>query len=219
MLGSEAVDLMKRRLGFRRNLDAECLFELREAQKRAEDVSRTQPWFLLQHNATIVTTADVATVALPDDFIKETDTSTSLLRYTPLLDDSLIPVKTLTKADSPELVAYYTETGGTVLTGGPRSYVLEKTQFRFYPTPDDVYTLYWDYHAKDDPIALDEENEWLKYASDYIIGDAGIRLARDIRNADAAATFLQMFNEGQKQVIAGTVERELAGRELRMGSK
>lgn len=219
MLGSEAVDLMKRRLGFRRNLDTECLFELREAQKRCESVSRTQPWFLIQENATITTVAQTATVDLPDDFIKEPDDITSLIRYNPIYGNSLVGVRFLTKADSTDVVPYYTDSTGTLIVGGPRSYILGKTQLNFFPTPDAAYTLYWNYHAKDDVIELTEENQWLKYLPDYVIGEAGVRLARDIRNAEAVSAFTSMFNDGQRALIAGNVERELAGRELRMGSK
>ena len=219
MLGSEAVALMKRRLGFRRNLDTECLFELREAQKRAESISRTQPWFLMQENATITTVANVATVALPDNFIKETDTGTSQIRYTPIgSSDSLIGVRMLTKVDITNALPYYTESDGDILVGGPRSYVLENGFIRFFPTPDAAYTFYWNYHAKDEQIELGEENLWLQHLSDYLIGDAGVRLAMDIRNAQAAQTFTAMYNEGQKQLIAGNVEREWSGRDFYMGS-
>lgn len=219
MIGSEAVNLMKRRLGFRRNLDAECLFELREAQKRAESESRTQPWFLIQENATITTVAQTATVDLPEDFIKEPDDITSQIRYNPIYGNSLVGVRFLTKVDATDAIPYYTKSDGDLIVGGPRSYILGKTQLNFFPTPDAAYTLYWNYHAKDDIIQLDTENEWLKHAPDYLIGDAGVRLAGDIRNQNAISLFTAMFNEGQKQIIAGNVEREWAGRELRMGSK
>src|SRR5690606_38942974 len=123
----------------------------------------------------------------------------------------------LEKADERQLRAYYESSSSAVLQGGPRAYTLLPTRLRIYPLPNAVYSLLWDYYAKDVPLTGNITNLWLTHNPDILLGLAGQRLSRRYRDAEAERTFTGLFNDGQRQLISDNIEREWANRDYVMG--
>jgi hypothetical protein len=184
MLGSQAVNLLKQRLG--RGVNASSAFdtwmqdELTAAQTRLETLP-TLPWFLLSERAYIDLSAGEERVVLPSDFLRENE------------DDDMQIEETVT--------ASYTELRKTHIdqlrvrypdeeTGLPKQYSFQGAYFRIRPVPDlSTYRLWMTYFQKDTAFSTGAENNWLKHYPDLLIAEAGIPLATTLQNATALSLF------------------------------
>lgn len=213
----DAITEIKEGLSYRRTGDEEITRAIQRAQFTLEKPGRTLPWFLVKENQLLSTVANQDYVDLPDDFIKEVDYSP--LRYS--YDGSISPnVKYLVKGNDKSIRAYFTNESGIVISGGPDQYILLKDTIRIYPTPDLVYSLYWDYYGKADELTTGgDENAWLDNNPDILIGLAGFYVAQRKRDQGAVSLFQGQYNNGQRQLISDNEERDLANRTLAKGSK
>lgn len=203
---------MKRGLGFRRNLDDECVSALQEAQRLLEE-GRTLPDFLKVEDEAFAVPMGTGEVALPAGFIREVD------------DEGLRFV-----GDTPNDVRFLPKDRFDVLTQtfvdddtaeAPSAYKIRKATVAFFPySRDRDYTLYWSYYKNSVSLATDvADNEWLNNAPEALIGKAGVILAMDLRDPDSVVLFQRMHDEAWKGSIAAGFLREEANRPLRMGSK
>lgn len=208
MTRDEAVSLMKKLLGFRRNLDDECVTALKAAQTTLE-AGPTKPWFLLTERATIATRSGEQRVRVPDTMLVEAD---NLHLYYIPDDTEEAPVK-LTKNAYDTLREAY----GEEEPGDPETYALVGNYFMIFPEPDDDYTLEMRVFAQDEVLDSNIENKWLKYVPYALIGKAGILVASMVRDKDALASFTQMEREGRMILMANDIERDLNNQELQIG--
>jgi hypothetical protein len=206
MLGSAAVDRVKQILGFRTNLDQTILANLRDQQTKLE-LSPTKPWFLLSDEETLATVASTRTVDLPADFLEEWEEGT--ITYTDL-DGNLTELK---KDLYDVLLHNYKEEPA----GPPEAYAIVGTKLAIFPLPDDAYTLSWRYYAADDQIELAQENQWLKYIPELLIGKAGAFVAASLRDKEAIAIFDRMTQENMLLLANQNEARGMANFEMQMG--
>lgn len=223
-----AVAQIQQGLGWRSDKATQIVAALQFAQTEREKPGMTLPWFLVAEDQSLSVLTGITAVTLPTGFIKERESKQGNLRYRA---SSTTRTWWLEKMD--EQVANRTFFGSwsdqddedrsadTALSPGlPRAYVLRKATIKIYPTPDANYTLTWDFYKAADMLALGStENSWLMYAPWVLIGDAGMKMAADLRDKDALATFQAIVQKAQSTLIADVIEREQAGRSFSMGSR
>jgi hypothetical protein len=184
MIKSKFIDLLKLRLGSREDSDMDALIVAEAGQVQIElEEGQFQPWFLYAED-TIATIASARTVDLPATFIafnpEDTEYAVSYLtaegNYQPIIAE-----------DRGRLENYYGIDEGT-----PTHFVVDVEMLSIYPIPDAVYTLRLFGFFSDenfDVLDLGEENKWLKNAGDWLLAKTGARIARYIKDKDAAAAF------------------------------
>jgi hypothetical protein len=207
MLRDVAVTRIGDGLGFRRDLDATIVQRLQEAQRNLEQ-GKSLPWFLIREDHTINLGAGNPSVALPADFLREVDYET--MRWTESLGPRVNFVKRRIFDDA---LMSYAMAGAT----GPQVYALRETSLYFLPIPDKNYTLTWSYYHKGVTLEQNVENEWLAHAPELLIGFAGARIARDLRDEQAAELFTAMYNEARTAFVAEMAIRETAREGSAMG--
>ncbi len=211
MIRSEAVIRVQRGLAFRGDKVLEIEDALRDTQVELEN-SAFLPWFLKTEVADFDqrTTVDEERVRIPDDFIREVEadalwyfnstTTVDSEKWTPLQKD----IPEFLREDLPG-------------SGSPRAYALTKDYFRIFPTPDAQYQLKMVFYKNDELLTSNVENEWLKYASDVMIGRAGIRIASALRDQGAISFFSALEQSGISRMINETEAREAANFRYVMG--
>lgn len=207
MLRSTAVSRIQRGLGFRTDLEDECISALQEAQREFER-ARTLPWFLVEEDQTLSVTSGTQTVALPDGFLMEVEDDG--LHYTST-DAGLVY---LTKRPFDEAKLYYRDTDA----GEPLSYSLRKASLYVFPEPDTNYTLTWSYFKAADVLTSDVENAWLENVPELLIAKAGLILAMDLENADSTKKFAAMFETWNNWLVREIARRESEAMPRRMGA-
>lgn len=209
MLRSAAVTIIRRKLGFRTDLEDEIVSALQQAQRLFEK-GRTLPWFLRQEDQTLTITSGSGEISLPTGFIREcedegphyTDTDTNAVTF---LEKISLNVGLATFADADD--------------GKPLAYTLRNTTIKVYPDRDTSYTAYWSYFEAADVLTSDIENAWLQYAPDALIGRAGMLIAEDLPNKEAHGAFSQMYSEGWSAAFAETILREESNRKMTVGGR
>jgi len=133
------------------------------------------PWFLLKTGSV---TASAATATAPTGFLREYEEGG--LWGT---DDDGLPYK-IDKDDFAVLNAEEWE------AGAPQQYALVGGTLYFFPTPDVSRTLTMYGYFADTPLgSSDIENNWLLYAPDLMIAQAGVQIARYLRDPDMVQLF------------------------------
>lgn len=214
MLRSEAVSIIKRGLGFRTTQDAAIVAALKEAQRDLE-LGQTLPNWLLEFDEPIVIPAH-AWVTLPSMFLRVHEDYP--LKYINANGATVfIPRKNYIEAYQ----AYVASGEGDVVTSTstyPAVYVQsDKTTFQLYPDYTASFTAFLTYYRAADVLDTDIENRWLRFAPNYLVGMAGMKVAGDLRDKGALERFSMMAKIGNKGFIGDVVEDELAGRPLIMG--
>lgn len=181
MTRDEAVALVKQGLGFKTAMDSAIITTMKACQTNLE-LGPTKPWFLLSEDATYTTVAGERRIPLPPDFLEEYEEGA--IYYAPT-DGDEIP---LTKDISEQLRSVYASTS----SGTPEAYALVGNYFQLYPTPDDAYLLRMKYYQRATILNSNLENEWLKWAPNILIGQAGSQIAAGIRDWKAKETFDSM---------------------------
>lgn len=228
MNGDVAVAQVKQGLGFRSgtDLDAIILDTLNFAQLEREQPGKTLPWFLKAFDIAGATVANSNLISLPTGFIKLQEPDDASLYYVAstgqrffLKSDSFVPAwRFFNGAWQGELVDPPSQGVLIPQTGIPRRFQIRATDAVLFPTPDQVYALYWNYFAHDVAITnTAATNGWLTYFPWAIIGDAGSKLAADMGNAAALQKFQQIA--AASSPLPSIIERELAGRAIAMGSR
>lgn len=184
-------------LGFSTTLADKIVLRMQEEQRDLER-AKTLPPFLVVEDATLNLLATTNTVALPDDFLRRTNV---MMRFTPAgtTKPQTVPWRNFDQAQ---------ETFGDVDVSGPKAAVLRTSTILFFPAADVDYTLTWDYYAKDELLTTNVENLWLANAPELIIGGAGLRIAKDRRDAGAMQLFGDMYKQARSTWFGETVVQE-----------
>lgn len=207
---TQAVERIAVGLGFRTGLDSLIILRLQEAQRDLEK-GKTLPRFLIQQDYTVTLLAGAHTVALPTGFIRMVDdqrphftpsnSDTPVFLTRKYLDDALISkIRTDDEARAPSI------------------YVIRQATIDFVTTADVAYAFTLSYYKAAATLDADVENAWLANASEWIIGEAGGRLAMDLRDKQAIEIFQVLEKKGRAAVFGEDIVEELADGPLAMGS-
>ena len=212
MLRGAAVSLLEGRLGNRTNITATIILEMIQAQETVCEMNGLfTPWFLeTKTRATLgSTTVDVEELALPADWLGEIEEQ-SIWIYDASNTDT--PYTELRKG------SYDVALQRFPTAAIPQRYTLNNDQLLFSPTPDAVYDIRARYFAKAPSLSTNIENNWLKYASDWLIAETGLIIARDhIQNDVMAQRFIQAAQRGRDRVFVANEARQHVGRVYGMG--
>lgn len=220
MLRSQAIARINQGLGFRATgnaLEANIVLMLQEAQRFLEK-GKTLPKFLLQEGQTLTLAEGAHTTALPTGFLRESDenplhlfpTDSSKPRYLRRrIYRDAAQATDLIQEDDPDEAAE---------PGAPRVYTIRKSTVDFITNADQEYILYWDYYKAADVLVSDAENAWLAYVPEWLIGEAGFRLAMDLRDNDAVTKFDRLRNDGYRATMGELVTAEISSGVLQMGA-
>lgn len=211
MLRDEAVARIQRGLGFRTDKAAEIISALQEAQRLLQ-TGKTLPRFLLTRAQPLAVVAGTATVALPDDFLRRATEEPDIYYQE---DSQSIPRWTQWRKLVDAAKAYEPLDRGAVQIA-----VLETSTIRFYPTPDQSRTVYWNYYKKAALLTTNVENEWLDDDNmpEAIIGVAGGIIARDLSDDKALALFMDMESKARISLFSETILADVDDGPMAMGS-
>ena len=232
-----AVSRIASKVGFRTDLNLAIQNALQDVQDELER-GAILPWFLIQENTPFPITPPVPAVAqplevaLPVNFIHETDYHDGNLRYQ---EKTPGPTLFLEKMDLMPAENYFfgrrisrwnenveiiVVEDTDFIPGPPMVYVLRQNTVRIYPGPDIAYTLTWDYYAHDTSlIGSNVTNQWLTFAPWLLIAKAGLLVATDLRDNEAVQYFSGIEQNAMRNYVAITDERERAGRVFAMGRR
>ena len=169
MLRDAAVDLMMKRLGNQNDttLRDDIIAEMVQAQDTVMEGDTWKPWFLLSEESSNATTIGEERVPLPIDFIDLWD-EVGLYRYDASLDDPYVEMV----RDDWGLIKECKNFSDT-----PTHWDLAGDYLLLRPLADAAYPLRFWYYAKDTSLAgtygdaNNIENDWLRWASDWMIGE------------------------------------------------
>ncbi len=171
------------------------------------------PWFLLTESASATIDAGDLRVALPSDFLLESESSHLFWLKT---DGTW---KTLYKGVYDELVHKYRSAD----PGTPAEYAIFGDYYYFYPTPNVGSTVKMHYYGR--PTALSDvnlTNEWTESAHDLLIGRLGVVMCGQYIK-DTSSDTLQMFaaqaQSARARMDAKEVSRAEANITRRMGGR
>lgn len=208
-----AVQRINDGLGFRpagNPLTDKIILRLQEAQRDLEK-GKTLPQFLLQEDQPLALAAAAHTVAKPTGFLRESDIGR--IHYTPTNSTSPIFLERKYFDD-----ATLANTRIPVEPRGPKIYVIRRTVIDFITVADRAYTLTWDYYKAADLLTTNIENSWLLNAPEWLIGEAGLRLARDLRDKTAIELFTDILTRGRAATFGEDLAAETASGPLIMGA-
>lgn len=186
------------RLGDRDDMEPRIAAELPVLQETVLEGNPWLPWFLLStwDGATVSSTQ---TVALPADFLMESEESALYIQDTSGAWHEL-------GKEAPDVLRrkYSGE-------GIPQGYAILGNSIYFYPTPDQAYPLCLDkYFAKADPIAtLSPVSVWLDEASDVVLAElCQVLAAKHLKDANAAAGFAADASKAWARLYNKHIARE-----------
>ena len=181
---ADLVKIVGWRLGDRDDMVDRIDMELDYVQDYVLESRAWYPWFLQSELASATTAANEVRVTLPSDFLAEVEES-----HLYIMDPVGAAAVPLIKKD-PD-VAQALTFGMQSATGFPRFYAISGLNFRFYPTPDDAYSIQMQYYAKDARISdSSADPKWLQYAADVVLAELLTILAgKHIKDAESAAGF------------------------------
>lgn len=211
----QAILRIRRGLGFVEDdsYDETIISALQEAQRLLEN-GRTLPHFLKVEDEELVVPVGSEEVALPDGFLHEVEGEG--LHYVGDGNE----FEFLEKTDLENLKQAFDADAA----GAPRAYTIRKQTVAFAPPErDEERTLYWSYYKRSVSLASEtSENEWLDEVNgnpDALIGKAGLIVATDLRDANAAAIFKAMYDEAWGGAIAQMIMREEANTSHYLGER
>lgn len=207
MLRTVAVQRVTDGLGFRSDLASRVILRMQEEQRDLER-GKTLPSFLIAEDQTLTLLAGTNSIALPDDFLRRVDRSP---RY--VSDVSDVSVDIPWRSYEAAYKAYSDSEAS-----GPKVFVLRSSTILVFPEADRDYTITWDYYAKADTLDVDIENAWLANAPELIIGGAGLRMALDIRNAEAQKLFGAMYQASRTTWFNEDVLNDLDDQPMILGA-
>jgi hypothetical protein len=216
MLGSVAVQRVNAALGFRpdgHSLEAQIALRFAEAQDDLE-MGKTLPKFLLQEDATLNLTTGNHTVAIPTGFARADDERPISYVVTGTSFPKFLQQKRIYK----DAIDAYSQSDFN--TTGFKVYVIRNSVIDFIVNAPSNTTFTWNYYKFADTFALGNENQWLahKTAKWWLIGEAGYRIAYDLRDANAKALFDDMRQKGRAATFGDILAREDESGPLVMGA-
>lgn len=231
MLADLAVSTIIGRLGQRTGLDAWVLAELGLAQAEAES-DGFLPWFLETVDKTtlqtpIGPTTDFLDLAGLSGFLREREDQSLYVQTVPMPGQttsgpySAIGLRKRDLSilwDDRGLVGDYTDPQSQISSQSsnilqiPTYYAMVGTKAYFRPIPDQTYQLWAIYYKADAAPALGQTNKWLTFAPGYLVAQAGIRIARYLREQGAMMLFGQDLQEARARLVAAHTMQSEAGR-------
>lgn len=211
MTRDEAVTRIQNGLGFTSSASTYIISRLQEAQRELEK-GKTLPKFLLQEDQTLTLVDGTSTVALPTGFIRKSENDP--IRYLPTGEET--PYYLVERQFASALTAY-----AQTDASGPKVYAIRKATIEFFPTADRTYSLTWSYYKHDAVLSTNIENEWLKAenAPEWLIGEAGYRIAFDRRDKDAMALFGDMAKKARAALLAEIIAADDSGGPYFLGGR
>jgi hypothetical protein len=229
MLGSAAVSEVQQILGWRTDKATQILAALQYAQTEREKPGLTFPWWLWKEDQSLpALTINSQTLALPSDFIQDSEEKDGNIRYVPTTANARtfflkkMDFEIAEKNFFGDWSSFWDvaiEAVNPLSPGTPKAYVLRQSSIRIYPKPDAAYVLTWSYWGKADTITLNTENAWLANAPWVLIADASKKLGADLQNGAAVATAQQIGQMAEQNMFRSTIARRESGRSRRMGSR
>lgn len=196
---AEAIAYIQQKLGFRDDLDAAILLELRVQQDLLEQ-GQSLPWWL-RVDGSLSAVAATDTIALPTGFIRLDEDIEPWMTDTTTGKRSAIKI-----VDWDQLLALtWDEDTQAVATGPVRAMAIRNTTFQLAPVPTENGTIYASWYAKDEnlaDIASNESNLWLTYAPLVLVGLAGLEVAADLQHDDAVEKFQRIYAGANSRMIA-----------------
>lgn len=198
MLRNDAILRVQNGLGFTTTLLDTIALRMQEEQRDLER-GKTLPPFLLREDQTLSLLINTTDVSLPTDFLRRSEFS---LRYTPTSEtkSKMIPWKRFDEA--------YEAIQENSDPAGPKIAILRTSTIRFLPVANANYTITWSYFRKDALLTTNVENLWLANAPELIIGGAGLRIAKDKRDAAGIQLFGDMYKQARQTWFGETIEQD-----------
>lgn len=210
MLRDLAVTRIQDGLGFATRQTDKIILRLQEAQRELE-LGKTLPRFLLQEDATFTFVEGTQTSPLPTGFLR--------------IDDQLSPFYLTSSTAVPtsiRVVRYqqdaYEAYKDLSISDSPKIMVIRKGVVDFVNYADRDYTIFWNYYKAAESLATNIENAWLANGPEWLIGEAGYRMAKDLRDKDAITIFDDMRKMGRAAVFGEVVASEESSGPLIMGA-
>lgn len=180
MTRDEAVAIIKRGLGFLDSTlhDDNIVAALQQAQALREG-GRSLPWFLLQEDETFSLVVGQRAYSLPTGFLKED------------IDFNVVSVVTSEGSYPIDPIAYDEafRLYDLTLEASPEVYSIRNDSFNVFPLPDVAHSIQWSYYKGADLLDTNIENAWLLHAPYVLIADAGLKMAKDLRDLEGAEIY------------------------------
>lgn len=214
---NQLIAMIKVRLSRKSSsVDADILAEIVAAQERLERGVHL-PDFLKTSDDVNVTSGVIDVRTLDPKFIRfNEDVDRAVYFVDPTLDEPEIFIKRYD--DRQQMKDVYP---GNLTSGGyPRaySYSFPNLELRPKPTVDIPALVRIRYFGRDPTIpAVDATTLWSDGAPDLLAGEAGIIIAKFLRDADAISFFQEMIQRGKAELFGTDVAAGVADTELVMG--
>lgn len=215
MTRDQAVQRINQGIGFRpagNPLESTIVLMLQEAQRDLEH-GKTLPRFLLMENQVLVLLNGTRSIAFPTGFLRDSDETR--IRITMKNGVGLQKPVFLSRRYLIDAFQAYRD---LFILEAPKVYIIRQSTVLFPNNADADYSLTLDYYKADDILSSNIENKWLANAPEWLIGEAGYRLAMDLRDADAVAKFDRMRQQGRAASFGDDLARELSSQPLEMGA-
>jgi len=208
MLRDVAVDMLMKRLGNSKDLTLrqDIINEMVQAQETVLEGDVFHPWFLVSEESSSSTAVADERVVLPLDFLAQWQFG-GLFRFDAALDDPYIEMTQADWEDIKEILNFADK---------PTHYDVAGPYLLMRPIADAIYPLRFWYIAKGISLAgaygdpTNIENIWLKWASDWLIGETGSVIAEQYlqMTETRVATFRTQAIRGRERLRLKNVEME-----------
>lgn len=189
-------------------IDASIVAEMQFVVEQILETGPIKPWFLLSSWTALAITSGNDTVALPADFLWESEEH-KIEIYSPT-DAEYVP---LDKADAGAANKYFIDDEAQQ----PQVYSIEGEEIVFRPVPDQGYTARIKYFYRDDSLATNIENQWTKYAADLVAAETGRVIAKKYLRDDAlAAEFASDATAAWMRLNSSVEARKVMGQSTAM---
>lgn len=183
------IDLISSRIGNRKGLEAQIIAEVNLHQLELERGGDDLPWFLEVRDATLAVTTSQQ-VALPTGFLRMISVFKTITEYEKVPREKL-------KLDA---------------ATGCAAFAISKSTLYLPDGDSDAVTLDIDYYKEDSVLATaTDTNGWTDNAPGLLIGLVGEKIAKFIRDIEAAQLFQAEIGEARARLIKEIVAREEAG--------
>ena len=216
MNGSEAVKRVNQAIGFRpdgHSLETIIAQRFGEAQDELE-MGKTLPKFLLQEDQSLILTLGAHTVNIPTGFARADDERPISYVITGTSRPKFLQQKRIYR----DAIDAYS--GSDFTTTGFKVYVIRNSVIDFIINAPASTTFTWNYYKYADAFSTGAENAWLahKTAKYWLIGEAGYRIAYDLRDANAKTLFDDMRQKARAATFGDILAREDESGPLVMGA-
>lgn len=209
---TEAIARIAEGLGFRTGLDSNITGKLVEAQRDLE-LGKTLPRFLALEDQSFPLLTGLSTITKPTGFIRMVDRQGP--HFFPDDSDRPFYLKRRDYKDAQE--AYLNEDLDTEASA-PRVYVIRQSTIDFIVPTDDDYSIIFSYYKNADSLAANENNAWLTSAPEWLMGEAGFRMAQSLRDKGAMEIFNDLRTRGRAAVFGEEIVSDTDDAEMSMGA-